>query len=104
MMMRNPGPLPSLEAHLPLSILVKIFQNKVILISFMCIVLVFVLLLFFVFIGCLFNRGGHHYLQIGRMLDIDLISETPPPPVPPSDECIQSVGICDQKGQEAIHS
>jgi hypothetical protein len=25
-------------------------------------------------------RGGHRHLQIGRMLDIDLISEPPPPP------------------------
>ncbi len=35
------------------------------------------------------GRGGHRHLQIGRMLDIDLISEAPPP-----DVCIQSVGIC----------
>ncbi len=34
-------------------------------------------------------RGGHRHLQIGRMLDINLISEPPPP-----DVCIQSVGIC----------
>ncbi len=40
------------------------------------------------------GRGGHRHLQIGRMLDIDLISEPPPPPRPlPSDVCIQSVGI-----------
>jgi hypothetical protein len=26
--------------------------------------------------------GGHRHLQIGRMLDIDLISEPPPPPTP----------------------
>ncbi len=35
------------------------------------------------------SRGGHRHLQIGLMLDIDLISEPPPP-----DVCIQSVGIC----------
>ncbi len=28
----------------------------------------------------------------------------PPPPALPSDVCIQSMGICGQKGQEAIHS
>ncbi len=28
-------------------------------------------------------RGGHRHLQIGRMLDIDLISEPPPRPLPP---------------------
>jgi hypothetical protein len=37
-------------------------------------------------------RGGHRHLQIGRMHDIDLISEPPPRPLPP-DICIQSVGI-----------
>jgi hypothetical protein len=40
------------------------------------------------------DRGGHQHLQIGRMLDIDLISEPPPPP----DLCIQSVGICVARG------
>ncbi len=34
-------------------------------------------------------RGGHRHLQIGRTLDIDLISEHPLP-----DVCLQSVGIC----------
>jgi hypothetical protein len=34
-------------------------------------------------------RGGHRHLQIGRMLDIDLISE-PPKPLPP-DVCFRSV-------------
>ena len=28
------------------------------------------------------SRGGHRHLQIGRMLDIDLISEPPPPQAP----------------------
>ncbi len=28
------------------------------------------------------SRGGHRHLQIGRMLDIDLISEPPTPPPP----------------------
>jgi hypothetical protein len=39
------------------------------------------------------SRGGHRHLQIGRMLDIHLISGPPPRP-PPPDVCIQSVGIC----------
>ncbi len=39
------------------------------------------------------SRGGHQHLQIGRMFDIDLISEPPPCPLPP-DACVQSVGIC----------
>jgi hypothetical protein len=38
------------------------------------------------------GRGGHQHLQIGRMLDIDLVSEPPP------DVCIQSVGICVARG------
>ncbi len=42
-------------------------------------------------------RGGHRHLQIGRMLDIDLISEPPPRPLPP-DVCIQSVGISVARG------
>jgi hypothetical protein len=33
------------------------------------------------------GRGGHRHLQIGRMLDIDLISE-PPPPTPPPPRCM----------------
>ncbi len=37
-------------------------------------------------------RGGHRHLQIGRMLDNDLILEPPTPP--PPNVCIQSVGIC----------
>jgi hypothetical protein len=45
--------------------------------------------------GETWRRGGHQHLQIGRMLDIDLISE--PPPLPP-DVCIQSVGICVARG------
>ncbi len=45
-------------------------------------------------------RGGHRHLQIGRMLDIALISE--PPPL----RCMYSKcgNLCGQKGQEAIHS
>ncbi len=47
-------------------------------------------------------RGGHRHLQIGRMLDIDLISELPPPPpqmyVPKVWETVWP------EGQEAIHS
>jgi hypothetical protein len=30
----------------------------------------------------LISRGGHRHLQIGRMLDIDLISEPPHAPSP----------------------
>ncbi|MFN9908181.1 MAG: hypothetical protein ACK56F_18960 [bacterium] len=44
-------------------------------------------------------RGGHRHLQIGRMLDIDLISEPPPKCMYP--KCGNQ---CGQKGQEAIHS
>ncbi len=43
------------------------------------------------------RRGGHRHLQIGRMLDIDLISEPPPRPLPP-EVCIQSEGICVARG------
>jgi hypothetical protein len=43
------------------------------------------------------SRGGHQHLQIGRMLDIDLISEPPQRPLPP-DVCTQSVGICVARG------
>jgi hypothetical protein len=47
---------------------------------------------------CLLScRGGHRHLQIGRMLDIDLISEPPHTPSPP-DLCIQSVGNCVPRG------
>ncbi len=49
------------------------------------------------------NRGGHRHLQIGRMLDNDLISE---PPHTPSlqmyvSKAWESVW---PEGQEAIHS
>jgi hypothetical protein len=45
-------------------------------------------------------RGGHRHLQIGRMLDIDLISEPPLPDVYVS-KVWESVW---PEGQEAIHS
>jgi hypothetical protein len=45
----------------------------------------------------LFYRGGLRHLQIGRMLDIDLISEPPPRPLP-LDVCFQGVGICMARG------
>jgi hypothetical protein len=47
-------------------------------------------------------RGGHRHLQIGRMLDIDLISEPPaPPPQMYVYKVWESVWL---EGQEAIHS
>ncbi len=48
-------------------------------------------------------RGGHQHLQIGRMLDIDLISEPPHVPSPPmyASKVWESVW---PEGQEAIHS
>ncbi len=46
----------------------------------------------------MFIRGGQRHLQIGRMLDIYLISEPPPPPTAPPDVCIQSVGMCVARG------
>jgi hypothetical protein len=41
-------------------------------------------------------RGRHRYLQIGRMLDIDLISPPPPPP------CMYSKcgNLCGQTGRQ----
>jgi hypothetical protein len=47
---------------------------------------------------CHTNRGGHRHLQIGRMLDIDLISEPPTPHPLPPDVCTQKVGICVARG------
>ncbi len=48
-------------------------------------------------------RGGHQHLQIGQMLDIDLISEPPPAPSPQMYvyKVWESVW---PEGQEAIHS
>jgi hypothetical protein len=44
------------------------------------------------------SRGGHRHLQIGRMLDIDLISE-PPPPTPPPPRCMNPKcgNLCGQR-------
>ncbi len=48
------------------------------------------------------TSGGHQNLQIGRMLDIDLISE--PPPAPHPHMYVSKVwDLCGQKGQEANH-
>ncbi len=49
------------------------------------------------------TRGGHRNLQIGRMLDIDLISEPPHAPSPQMyiSKVWESVW---PEGQEAIHS
>ncbi len=55
-------------------------------------------------IGQHVSRGGHHHLQIGRMLDIDLISEPPfhdPSPQMYVYKVWESVW---PEGQEAIHS
>ncbi len=43
------------------------------------------------------SRGGHRHLQIGRMLDIDLISE--PPPTPPPHRCMHPKcgNLCGQR-------
>jgi hypothetical protein len=51
----------------------------------------------------LLSRGGHRHLQIGRMLDIDLIPEPPPPPPPQMyvSKVWEPVWL---EGQEAIHS
>ncbi len=50
-----------------------------------------------------FTRGGHQHLQIGRMLDIDLISESPHAPSPQMYvyKVWESVWL---EGLEAIHS
>ncbi len=49
----------------------------------------------------LLSRGGHRHLQIGRMLDIDLISE-PPPPTPPPPRCMypKCGNLCGQRGRK----
>jgi hypothetical protein len=47
------------------------------------------------------NSDGHRHLQIGRMLDIDLLSEPPPPPQMYVSKVWESVW---PEGQEAIHS
>jgi hypothetical protein len=48
-------------------------------------------------------RGGHRHLQIGRMLDIDLISEPPTPP-PPQMYVYKVWESVWPEAQEAIHS
>jgi hypothetical protein len=45
------------------------------------------------------SRGGHRHLQIGRMLDIDLISE-PPPPSPPRYMYTKCGNLCGQRGRK----
>jgi hypothetical protein len=50
------------------------------------------------------GRGGHRHLQIGRMLDIDLMSEPPPPPPPPQIYASKVWESVWPEGQEAIHS
>jgi hypothetical protein len=49
------------------------------------------------------SRGGHRHLQIGRMLDIDLISEPPHAPSPQMYESRVWEYVWPE-GQEAIHS
>ncbi len=51
----------------------------------------------------LISRDGHRHLQIGRMFDIDLISEPPHAPSPQiyASKMWESVW---PEGQEAIHS
>ncbi len=46
----------------------------------------------------LVRRGGHRHLQIGRMLDIHLISE---PPLPPPPRCMypNCGNLCGQRGR-----
>ncbi len=53
--------------------------------------------------GAVLRRGGHRHLQIGRMLDIDLLSEPPHAPSPRMyvSKVWESVW---PEGQEAIHS
>jgi hypothetical protein len=48
-------------------------------------------------------RGGHRHLQIGRMLDIDLISEPPHAPSPQMHESKVWESVWPE-GQEAFHS
>ncbi len=54
-------------------------------------------------LGMVDSRGGHRHLQIGQMLDIDLISEHPHAPSPQMyvSKVWESVW---PEGQEAIHS
>ncbi len=50
-------------------------------------------------------RDGHRHLQIGRMLDIDLISEPPPPPPPPPRcMCPKRGNLCGQRGRKRFIS
>ncbi len=52
---------------------------------------------------CSSIKGGHRHLQIGWMLDIDLISEPTPTAPPPRCMYPKCGNLCGQ-GQEAIHS
>jgi hypothetical protein len=45
------------------------------------------------------SRGGHRHLQIGRLLDIDLISEPPTPP-PPRCKYPKCGNLCGQRGRK----
>ncbi len=47
----------------------------------------------------LIYRGGHRHLQIGGMLDIDLISE-PPTPTPPRCMYPKCGNLCGQRGRK----
>ncbi len=49
------------------------------------------------------SKGGHQHLQIGRMLDIDQISEPPHAPSPQMYVYKVWESVCPE-GQEAIHS
>ncbi len=46
------------------------------------------------------SRGGHQHLQIGRMLDIDLISDPPPTPPPPRCMYTKCENLCGQRGRK----
>jgi hypothetical protein len=47
-----------------------------------------------------YSRGGHRHLQIGRMRDIDLISEPPPTPPPPRCMYPKCGNLCGQRGRK----
>jgi hypothetical protein len=49
--------------------------------------------------GGVYRRGGYRHLQIGRMLDIDLISEPPTPP-PPKFMYPKCGNLCGQRGRK----
>ncbi len=46
------------------------------------------------------TRGGQRHLQLGRMLDIDLISEPPPKPPPPRSRYPKCGNLCGQRGRK----